>query len=183
MEIPNPQGFTSPQTPLTCPSRHPGVPEPSSAAFAWAGRGGGVPGGGVYCNPKWLESRSSCLGGAGPEARGCRVPAGRVGPRALGQVALGRPHLPPHVGQAAPHPAPCRAFPPGSRRSSSTAPTSALTPTRTLAWSGGYLRTPPPPCRDPSAAAVRPPGPFRPPGSSGTLTPAGRPSRERGGGR
>lgn len=163
MEIPNPQGFTSPQTPLTCPSRHPGCPSPAPLpSRGQVGGWGWSQEGGVYCNPKWLESRSSCLPGRADQRPGVvQSPQDAAGPRALGQVALGRLASPAPRRSGRPPPTPPRS-PPGYRAHTQRSHP-ALTPTRTLAWSGGYLRTPPTPCRDPPAAAVWPRGAARTP--------------------
>ena len=160
---PKPAGFHKPPNSAHVPLAASGVPEPSSAAFAWASRGWGwSQEGGVYCNPKWLESRSSCLPGRADQRPGVvQSPQDAAGPRALGQVALGRLASPAPRRSGRPPPTPPRS-PPGYRAHTQRSHP-ALTPTRTLAWSGGYLRTPPTPCRDPPAAAVWPRGAARTP--------------------
>lgn len=159
-----------------------GGARPSSAAFAWAGRGWGSQEGGVYCNPKWLESRSSCLPGrSGPEAPGLPRPRRtQPGPRALGQVALGRLASPAPRRSGRPHP-PRRAPSRLQALPSTALPPGAHTDTHPRMVRRVSADTPTALPRSFSCSRVAT-GAARTPREQRHAPPAGRPSRERGGG-
>lgn len=180
---PKSAGFHKPPNSAHVPLAASGVPEPSSAAFAWAGRGWG--------GPRREESTVTPSGSSpGPAAspaertRGPGLPRPRRTQQARGHwgkwlsVAW---HLPPHVGQAAPHPPRRAPFPaPGAPvHSAPTRRSHRHAPSHGPAGICGH------PHRPAAILQLQPCGHgglLGPPGSSGTLTPAGRPSRERGGG-